>query len=51
MHDVGYILAGYLATGITLVGYRWSLARRTQRARRLVAVLAERSPRPQPPAR
>jgi hypothetical protein len=50
MHDLGYILAGYLATGGTLVVYRWSLARRTRRARRLVTTLGGRAPRSQRPA-
>lgn len=44
MDDLGYVLAGYLATGATLAMYRLSLARRTRRARHLLSALSGRQP-------
>ena len=49
MHDAGYVLAGYGVTGAALLLYRLQLARRTRRARQLVAALTGRSPRPRRP--
>lgn len=32
MHDLGYVVAGYLLTTLGVVGYRWRLAVRARRA-------------------
>jgi hypothetical protein len=37
MHDLGYIVAGYGLTAVTVAGYRWRLAARAARANRLIA--------------
>jgi hypothetical protein len=42
VHDASYVLAGYAATGAAIALYRLQLARRAQRARRLVAALTGR---------
>ncbi|HEX5118471.1 MAG TPA: hypothetical protein VFW65_25075 [Pseudonocardiaceae bacterium] len=42
MHDVGYIIAGYAATAVGIVGYRWRLAARSRRATSLIRAAAGR---------
>ena len=42
MHDGGYVLTGYAATAAVLAWYRWRLARRGIRARRLTESLRGR---------
>ena len=44
MHDAGYVLTGYAATAAVLGWYRWRLARRGTRARRLTDALSGRGP-------
>ena len=51
MHDVGYVAAGYAATAAGMAWYRWRLARRAVRARRLVAALTGRPDRTGRPRR
>jgi len=48
MRDLGYIAAGYAATVVMLIGYRWRLAVRERQAHRLVAALSGRRPAPRP---
>jgi hypothetical protein len=43
MHDVGYVAAGYAATIVSILGYRWRLAVRTRRARAYVSTLSGRA--------
>jgi hypothetical protein len=45
MHDLGYLVAGYGATVVTIGGYRWRLARRATKARALLAALSGRPAR------
>ncbi|HEX3592328.1 MAG TPA: hypothetical protein VHV74_22125 [Pseudonocardiaceae bacterium] len=42
MHDLGYIVAGYGLTALSVVGYRWRLAVRSRRATDLVRAAAGR---------
>lgn len=42
MHDLGYILTGYAATGLAVGGYRWRLAVRMRKARAYVDTLRGR---------
>jgi hypothetical protein len=44
MRDVGYVAAGYTLTMVTLAGYRWRLAIRMRRAKRLAAAVSLRNP-------
>lgn len=46
MADLGYIAAGYAATGAGLLGYRWLLHQRARRARALITALTGRRPTP-----
>jgi hypothetical protein len=43
MHDLGYVVAGYLVTATALAGYILRLQSRARRARRRTAALAGRS--------
>ena len=45
MHDLGYVAAGYLTTGVTLGGYLLWLRGRARRARRRTAALTGRPAR------
>ena len=51
MPDLGYVVAGYLATAIALGGYVLRLLARARRARRRTAGLAERRARTVRPVR
>ena len=42
MHDWGFVAAGYVVTGVTLLSYRWRLAVRVNRAHRLISALTGR---------
>jgi hypothetical protein len=42
MHDLGYIVAGYSLTALSIVGYRWRLAARARHGTRLVRAAAGR---------
>jgi hypothetical protein len=42
VHDVAYIAAGYLATALSIGGYRWRLTIRGRRARRHLDAVAGR---------
>jgi hypothetical protein len=44
MHDAGYVLTGYAATAAVLAWYRWRLARRGVRARRLTGARSRSAP-------
>jgi nitrate reductase gamma subunit len=42
MDNVGFVVAGYLITAVSLAGYALLLRRRARRARRRAAALASR---------
>ena len=42
MHDLAYVAAGYVATGVAVGGYRWRLAVRLRQARRYIATVNSR---------
>lgn len=44
MHDLGYIVAGYVLTAGAIAGYRWRLAVRARRATELVRAATGRRP-------
>jgi hypothetical protein len=43
VHDLAYVAAGYVATGVAVGGYRWRLAARLRRARQHVAAATGRA--------
>jgi hypothetical protein len=45
MQDIGYLLAGYGATGAGIAWYRWRLHRRDLRARAVITALTGRASR------
>jgi hypothetical protein len=46
MQDLGYLVAGYGATGAGIAWYRWRLHRRAERARAIVTAATGRPSRP-----